>query len=129
MALKLGSLWLIVWGVVNIVGGLTAGRHHPSGWVMPVFALLGILISTGGVGFWLRKSWSVPVSLLGVLGLSIAALVSGSVLRGGAGPNLLHHAVRLAISGTGFVMAFIGLRRDRRMREPHAPGGSRLAGA
>jgi hypothetical protein len=129
MARKLGSLWLILWGVVNLVGGLTAGRHHPSGWVLPAFALLGILISIGGVGFWLRKTWSVPVSLLGLLGLSIAALLSGSVLRRGAGPNLLHHAVRLAISGTGFVTAFLGLRRDRRMREPRAPGGSRPAGA
>jgi hypothetical protein len=96
---------------------------------MPVFALLGILISIGGVGFWLRQTWSVPVSLLGLLGLSIAALLSGSVLRGRAGPNLLHHAVRLAVSGTGFVTACIGLRRDRRMREPHVPGGGRVTGA
>lgn len=126
MALKLGSLWLSVWGILNLFGGLTAGRQHPSGWVMPAFVLLGILISAGGVGFWLRKTWSVVISLVALIGLSVAALLSGYALRETAGMNWSHHIVRAAISSIGFVVAFTGLRSAS---DPHDPRSSRLTSA
>jgi hypothetical protein len=111
MVLKIGSALLVVWGLVNAVGGLLGSRGHPAPWIAVLFVVVGMLIAAGGVGFWQRRPWGVAVSLVGLLGLSAVALLSAFLLRGAGEVRLAHHVSRLLISGVIFLVAWIGSRR------------------
>lgn len=114
MLLKLGSLLLLLWGLLNAVGGVLGARSHTAPWIGVGFAAVGLLIASGGVGFWRGRPWATAVSAIGLLGLSAVALLSASILRGAEGVRLSHHLVRFLLSASAFATAFIGARRARR---------------
>jgi hypothetical protein len=109
--LRIGAVLLVLWGLMNLIGGIVGSLDHPSGLVLPLFAITGVLITLAGIGFWLKKKWSVTIALIGLLGLSLTALYSASALRGWSGIQIPHHLTRLIISAVVFLTAFLGKRR------------------
>ncbi len=109
--LKTGAAFLILWGLLNCAAGAFGGSDHPSPVVPPMFVMVGALIVVAGVGFWLDKNWATWLAVASLIGLSLTALYSASVLRGWYEINVFHHIVRLAISGAILAMAILGKRR------------------
>jgi hypothetical protein len=120
MLLKTGSVLLILWGLLNLIGGAAGALDHPSSLVLPLFAITGTLITSSGIGFWRKKKWAVPAAVIGLPGLSLAALYSASVLHGWSDIRISHHITRLAVSGLIFAIAVIGKRRAARYKENHS---------
>ncbi len=116
MILRVGSVLLVLWGLVNGVGGALGAREHPAPWIGSLFLCAGVLISWGGIGFWHRARWTVWLTVAGLLSLSAVALVSGYILRGPSDMRISHHLLRLALSALIFSVAAVGLRRDPRER-------------
>jgi hypothetical protein len=97
MILRVSAVLLVLWGLLNTFAGVTEARGHPSMLVAPLFVLCGLLITGGGVGFWLATRWAMGPTVLGLLGISGTALFSGTVLHGWSGLQLSHHLLRLVI--------------------------------
>ncbi len=112
--LKSAAGLLVCWGLLNLVGGILGALDHPSQLILPLLAVTGLCIAASGIGFWLNKKWSTVVALIGLAGLSLAALYSASILRGWSDMQVSHHVIRLVISGTIFLIAVLGQRRARR---------------
>jgi hypothetical protein len=109
--LKIGSSLLVLWGILNLIGGIVGSFNHPSYLVMPFFGLAGLLIITSGIGFWSNKKWALCVALIALTGLSMTALYSASVLRGWAHINIMHQLTRFAVSAIILTIAVIGRRK------------------
>ncbi len=130
MLLRVGSGLLVLWGLVNAVGGALGARAHPAPWVGALFVAVGVLIVAGGVAFWRERRWAAALSLFALLGLSAVALLSGLLLRGVAGMRLSHHVTRLLISAVILLAAITGARRSSsaRQEEAQAAGDNRPVG-
>ncbi len=113
---KIGSVLLIVWGAVNVYGGVAGESGHS--FILFSFVAVGLLIIAGGVGLASGKNWGLAVAIFGLLWLSAAALYSGYLLRGWSAMRWTHHALRLGISGVLLAMAATG-RSARRATSGH----------
>lgn len=111
MLLKIGSVALVLWGSLNLVGGTFGSLNHPSPLILPLFVASGILIVIGGIGYWKGLAWAAVLTPAALIGLSLTALESARVLHGWDDLNMSHHVMRLFISGTLFVIADTGRRR------------------
>jgi uncharacterized membrane protein (UPF0136 family) len=118
--LKIGSALLILWGLLNSVGGILGALDHPSPLVLPLFGTVGTLIVVAGICLWLNKNWAVPLAAVALVGLSLTALHSASVLRGWSEMNITHHITRLIISGAILVTAILGRRRVASRKQEQA---------
>ena len=109
--LRIGASLLILWGLLNLVGGVLGSSEQPSQLVLYLFVIVGVLITTAGVGFWLFKKWATTLAFISLVALSLIALYSASILRGLSDMNISHHITRLVISGVIFVITILGKRR------------------
>jgi hypothetical protein len=108
---KIGAVLLMFWGIVNALVGALRVTSHPAPAIAFLFIVAGLLIATGGVGFWQRRPWAAAVSLVGLVGLSAVAVVSGYILRGPGQMRVSHHVVRLLISAAFFLVAWLGSKQ------------------
>jgi hypothetical protein len=113
MLLKIGSVLLVLWGSLNVVGGAFGSVDHPSPLILPLFIASGFLIIIGGIGYWRGSAWAAVITPAALIGLSLTALESARVLHGWDGLNMSHHVLRLLISGILFVVADLGRRRTQ----------------
>jgi len=109
--LRIAAGLFVLWGILNLVGGALGSIDHPSVVVLPLFITVGILITAAGIGFWIRKDWATLIAIIGLVGLSITALYSASVLRGWSDISIYHHVTRLIISGIIFFLALLAKKR------------------
>jgi len=116
---KLAATLLLAWGLLNALGGALGAREQLAPGFDLLFFGVGLVIVIGALGFWARRRWAVWVTLAGLIGLSLVALASAHQLRGPENMRISHHVVRLIISGALFVLAVVGLGRERgRSGEP-----------
>ena len=113
MTSGIGAALLVMWGVLNAVGGALGARNHPAPWIGTLFLLSGGLIVAAGIGVYRRRSWALPLSAVALLGLSGVTLLSGALLRGLGAMRPVHHLVRAAISFAIFAIAWAGARQHR----------------
>jgi uncharacterized membrane protein (DUF2068 family) len=121
MFLKIGAVFLVFWGFVNALGGALRITSHPAPGIAALFIVVGVLIAAGGVGFWQRRPWGAAVSLVGLVGLSAVAVVSGYILHGPGQMRVSHHLVRLLISTAFFLVAWLGSKQapEERAKPQH----------
>jgi hypothetical protein len=83
------------------------------------------MVVAGAIGFWRGARWRVLVTACGLIGITAAALISASALRGGDHITWSHHVIRLAISSALFAAA-VRFSRARRgasdLRKAAGPG-------
>ena len=108
-----GAALLILWGVLNAVGGALGARNHPEPWIAILFVAAGGLIVAGGIAVRLRRPWALLLSALALVALTVVTLASALLLRGPGAMRPAHHAVRAAISGAIFLIAWLGSKPDR----------------
>ncbi|MBZ5569378.1 MAG: hypothetical protein LAN64_16200 [Acidobacteriia bacterium] len=113
--LKVVSVLVVAWGGVYAYAGVMA-RSHPSAIAPVLFIVTGMLVGIGGAGFWFRKSWAATMTLLGLVGISAAALYSAVVLHGWTGMRVSHHVMRLLISAALFAGAVLAARQPAKAR-------------
>ncbi len=116
------SALLVIWGLLNIVAGLTAWGKHPSLIAPVAFVLAGAMVAAGAIGLWSGARWWVLVTACGLVGISVAALVSASALHGNQ-ITWSHHVIRLAISSALFAAAWFFSKARQRRADSRAVAG------
>ena len=109
--LKIGSVLLVLWGILNVAAGILGAVDHPSPLILPLFVIAGLFIAVGGAGYWKGKAWAAVITPAALIGLSLTALESARVLHGWGSITMSHHVMRLLISGLLFLVADLGRRR------------------
>lgn len=107
---RLAVFLLGLWGLLNLLGGFTQARNHPSPIVAPLFVLIGMAIIASAVSIWLHRAWGLYLAVVALLALSVSALYSGVVLHGWSGIHISHHVVRLVVSLVIIGMIVLGWR-------------------
>ena len=109
--LKTGSILLLLWGLLNIIGGAFSVSEYTSLLIPILFVIDGVLIVMSSLGFWFDKRWSLLLSLVSLISLSIIALFSAAELHGWSGINISHHITRLLISAIIILTIIFGRKR------------------
>ncbi|MFN2609925.1 MAG: hypothetical protein ABR507_03495 [Actinomycetota bacterium] len=87
----------LIYGGSAMAGGLNGAiKKKIESWSGYLQALSGAVLMAGGVLFWLGKHYDLRLIVIGLVGISVAALRNGFHMHGK--PTLFHHVARLVIA-------------------------------
>ncbi len=105
---NISGVLLVLWGLLNSVGGLLSTSDTGSVIIPFLFAVVGICIAIAGVSMLVARKWALSLAAVALISLSLTALYSGVVLRGWSELNLVHHLTRFLVSGVVFGIGIQG---------------------
>jgi hypothetical protein len=99
----------LVYGLLTAFAGLSQFRHkNIQAWAAWGLLVFGLLVATGGLLLLLSPGLSLPVMVVGLVGIHLLAINNGLKIFGKINPS--HHLFRLLVSLTLLGLALLGLR-------------------